>query len=110
MESLQGNAADTSKSDPVSTKLERIATLAEQMPDKALFTLNHCLDRDLLRLHLRDERIEVEAVGLHRRVPGGKDGGHLLSHRSCLLFPAARFDHGGPPSSAVGGRGSTTRI
>jgi group II intron reverse transcriptase/maturase len=28
--------------------LERIATLAEQMPDKALFTLNHCLDRDLL--------------------------------------------------------------
>lgn len=48
MEPLQGNAADTSQSDPVSTKLERIATLAEQMPDKALFTLNHCLDRDLL--------------------------------------------------------------
>ena len=48
MEPLPGNTADASTSDPVSTKLERIATLAEQMPDKALFTLNHCLDRDLL--------------------------------------------------------------
>ncbi|MEE8133642.1 MAG: group II intron reverse transcriptase/maturase [Gemmatimonadales bacterium] len=48
MELLQGNAADAPTSDPVSTKLERIATLAEQMPDTALFTLNHCLDRDLL--------------------------------------------------------------
>jgi group II intron reverse transcriptase/maturase len=48
MEPLPGNTADTPLSDPVSTKLERIATLAEQMPDKALLTLNHCLDRDLL--------------------------------------------------------------
>jgi group II intron reverse transcriptase/maturase len=48
MEPLEGNTADPSWSDPVSTKLERIATLARQMPDKALFTLNHCLDRDLL--------------------------------------------------------------
>jgi group II intron reverse transcriptase/maturase len=48
MEPLEGNAADPSWSDPVSTKLERIATLARQMPEKALFTLNHCLDRDLL--------------------------------------------------------------
>ena len=48
MEPLTGNTADPSKSDTVSTKLERIATLAKQMPDKALFTLNHCLDRDLL--------------------------------------------------------------
>lgn len=45
---LPGNAADASTSDPVSTKLERIAALAAQMPDKALFTLNHCLDRSLL--------------------------------------------------------------
>ena len=48
MEPLTGNTADPSRSDPVSTKLERIATLAKQMPDKALFTLNHCIDRDLL--------------------------------------------------------------
>ena len=48
MEPLGGNTADPSWSDPVSTKLERIATLAKQMPEKALFTLNHCLDRDLL--------------------------------------------------------------
>lgn len=48
MEPLSGNTADALPSDPVSTKLERIATLAKQMPEKALFSLNHCLDRDLL--------------------------------------------------------------
>lgn len=48
MEPLSGNAADASTSDPVSTKLERIAALAKQMPEAALFALNHCLDRDLL--------------------------------------------------------------
>ena len=48
MEPPPGNTADTPMSDPVSTKLERIATLAEQMPDTALRTLNHCLDRNLL--------------------------------------------------------------
>jgi len=48
MEPLPGNTADAPTSDPVSTKLGRIATLAEQMPGKALFTLNPCLDRDLL--------------------------------------------------------------
>ena len=48
MELLPGNTTDPLTSDPVSTKLERIATLAEQMPDTALRTLNHCLDRDLL--------------------------------------------------------------
>ena len=48
MEPLSGNTPGTSTPDPVSTKLERIAALAEQMPDRALFALNHCLDRDLL--------------------------------------------------------------
>ncbi len=48
MEPPRGNTADASPSDLVSTKLKRIATLAEQMPDKALFTLNHYLDLDLL--------------------------------------------------------------
>ena len=48
MDPLRGNTADPLTSDPVSTKLERIATLAEQMPDTALRTLNHCLDRNLL--------------------------------------------------------------
>ncbi|MGB6991743.1 MAG: group II intron reverse transcriptase/maturase [Thermoanaerobaculia bacterium] len=48
MEPLSGNTADPQTSDSVSTKLERIATRAEQMPETALRTLNHCLDRDLL--------------------------------------------------------------
>jgi group II intron reverse transcriptase/maturase len=48
MEPLSGNTPDAPPSDPVSTKLERIATLAKQAPERALFTLNHCLDRDLL--------------------------------------------------------------
>ncbi len=47
-ESLQGNTADAPTSDPVSTQLERIATLAKQMPHEALFTLNPALNRDLL--------------------------------------------------------------
>ena len=48
MDSLQGNTTDPPTSEAVCTKLERIAALAEQMPDRALFTLNHCPDRDLL--------------------------------------------------------------
>jgi len=48
MEPLPGNTADAPTSDPVPTKLGRIAALAEQMPETALFTLNPCLDRDLL--------------------------------------------------------------
>ena len=45
---LPGHTAAASSADPVSTKRERIAALAAQMPDQALFSLNHCLDRDLL--------------------------------------------------------------
>lgn len=48
MEPLPGNTADPPTSDPVSTQLERIATLAEQMPDTALRSLNRALDRELL--------------------------------------------------------------
>jgi RNA-directed DNA polymerase len=47
-EPLSGNTPDTPLSENVSTKLERIATLAKQMPETALLTLNPCLDRDLL--------------------------------------------------------------
>jgi RNA-directed DNA polymerase len=48
MDPLPGNTADALTSDPVSTKLERIATLAKRVPGRALFSLNGCLDRDLL--------------------------------------------------------------
>jgi len=48
MDPLQGNTAEPPPSDWVFTKLERIAALAEQMPQTALRTLSHCLDRELL--------------------------------------------------------------
>jgi RNA-directed DNA polymerase len=48
MDPLQGNTSEPPPSDWVFTKLERIAALAEQMPQTALRTLSHCLDRDLL--------------------------------------------------------------
>lgn len=48
MDPLSGNTADASTSDLVSTKLERIAALAKQMPGKAINPLNQYLDRSLI--------------------------------------------------------------
>jgi group II intron reverse transcriptase/maturase len=49
MEPLAGNTADPSRSEIVSTKQERIATLAKEDPQRALFSLNHYLDYGWLR-------------------------------------------------------------
>ena len=68
MEPLPGNAADASSSDPVSTKLKRMATLVEQMPDKAIFTLNHCLNRDLLLRGMDGQTYEDFSEGLSDRL------------------------------------------
>ena len=45
---VQGNATDSPPSDDVWTKLDRIGALAEQMPQTALRSLNHCLDSQLM--------------------------------------------------------------
>ena len=65
MDPLQGNTSEPLPSDSVFTKLQRIAALAEQMPQTALRTLSHCLDRELLwyanRLVRPDAAVGVEA-------------------------------------------------
>jgi len=49
MELLKGNMSETSSSKTVSTKLQRIADMAKEMPGAALTTLSHHIDLDFLR-------------------------------------------------------------
>jgi group II intron reverse transcriptase/maturase len=56
MESLEGNMADTPRSGTVSTRLQRIATLANQMPGEALTTLAQHIDMDWLKEAYRRTR------------------------------------------------------
>ena len=46
---LEGKMADRSTSESVSTKQQRIATLAEQMPEKVLRSVAHYIDHDWMR-------------------------------------------------------------
>ena len=48
-ELLEGKMKETSSSEPISTKLERIAKLARDAPDMAFTTLAHYIDIDWLR-------------------------------------------------------------
>jgi hypothetical protein len=45
---MEGTMTETSGSASISTKLDRIATLARQMPDKAMTSLSHHIDLDWL--------------------------------------------------------------
>lgn len=47
---------ETSNSESISTKLRRIAELAKQMPEKALFSLNHYIDLEWMREAYRRTR------------------------------------------------------
>ena len=53
---FEGKMAETSSSITVSTKLERIAKLAREMPQAALTTLAHHIDIDWLREAYRRTR------------------------------------------------------
>jgi RNA-directed DNA polymerase len=46
---MEGTMTETSSSKTISTKLDRIATLAKQMPEKAMTSLSHHIDIDWLR-------------------------------------------------------------
>ena len=48
MESLEGKTTGTSSSDLVSTKLQRIAQLAREAPERVLLTLAHHIDVEFL--------------------------------------------------------------
>jgi RNA-directed DNA polymerase len=49
MDPLEGNVADTSRSETTSTKLQRIAELSRKAPEMVWTTLSHNIDVDFLR-------------------------------------------------------------
>ncbi len=55
-EPSEGTMGETSSSPTVSTKIERIAKLATEMPDRPLTTLAHHIDIDWLREAYRRTR------------------------------------------------------
>ena len=63
---FEGKMAETSSSTTVSTKLERIAKLAREMPQTALTTLAHNIDIDWLREAYRRTRKDG-ATGIDRQ-------------------------------------------
>ena len=90
---LQGNTPEPPSSDSVFTKLQRIASLAEQMPQTALRSLSHCLNRDLLMqacdLVRRDAAVGVDGQtyedfqeGLFERLDQLVDEAHQGTYRA----------------------------
>ena len=63
---FEGKMAETPRSTTVSTKLERIAKLAREMPQVALTTLAHHIDIDWLREAYRRTRKDG-ATGVDRQ-------------------------------------------
>ncbi len=72
-ETFEGKMAETSSSITVSTKLERIAKLAREMPQAALTTLAHHIDIDWLREAYRRTR-KNGATGVDRQTADGVRG------------------------------------
>jgi RNA-directed DNA polymerase len=60
-EPLRGKTNEMPSSEPVSTRLERIATLARQMPGTALTSLSHHIDEEWLREAWRLTRKDAAA-------------------------------------------------
>ena len=77
-EPFEGKMAETSRSTTVSTKLERIAKQAREMPQAALTTLAHHIDIDWLREAYRRTRkdgatgIDRQTADEYARNAGGK--------------------------------------
>lgn len=110
MEPLEGNTAGASDPDPVSTKQERIATLAKQSPSMAFTSLNHYLDLDwLFQACVRTRKdgaagVDGETYETYRE--------KLLSNLETLLERAKSGSYRAPPVRRVHipkGSGSATR-
>lgn len=110
MEPLKGNTAGASDLDPVSTKRERIATLAKQSPSMAFTSLNHHLDLDWLLQACASTRkdgasgVDGETYETYRE--------KLLSNLETLLERAKSGSYRAPPVRRVHipkGSGSATR-
>ncbi|HWB43887.1 MAG TPA: group II intron reverse transcriptase/maturase [Hyphomicrobiaceae bacterium] len=103
--------AETSGSTTVSTKLERIAKLAKQMPEKAMTSLSHHIDADWLREAYRLTRKDG-AVGVDEQT-AAQYAAQLESNLESLLDRAKSGDrYSAPPVRRVHipkGDGSKTR-
>jgi RNA-directed DNA polymerase len=107
---FEGKMAETSGSITVSTKLERIAKLAREMPQAALTTLAHNIDIDWLREAYRRTR-KNGATGVDRQTAEEYAGNLEVNLRS-LLERAQSGSYVAPPVRRVHipkGDGSQTR-
>ena len=110
MGTFEGNMAGTPSSTTVSTKLERIAKLAREMPQGALTTLAHYIDIDWLREAYRRTRKDG-ATGVDRQT-AEEYARHLEENLRSLLGRAKSGSYVAPPVRRVHipkGDGSQTR-
>ena len=109
-ESFEGKMAETLSSTTVSTKLERIAKLAREVPQAALTTLAHHIDIDWLREAYRRTR-KNGATGVDRQT-AAEYASNLESNLRSLLERAKSGSYVAPPVRRVHipkGEGSQTR-
>ena len=108
---FEGKMAETSSSITVSTKLERIAKLAREMPQAALTTLAHHIDIDWLREAYRRTRKDG-ATGIDRQT-ADEYARNLDENLRSLLERAKSGSYVAPPVRRVhipkAGKGSQTR-
>lgn len=110
MESEEGKMAGTPSPTTVSTKLQRIATLAKEAPDMAFTTLAHHLDVEWLREAYRRTRKDG-AVGVDGQ-SAQQYAEALEANLQALLNRAKSGDYRAPPVKRVHipkGDGKTTR-
>jgi RNA-directed DNA polymerase len=96
---FEGNMAGTLSSTTISTKLERIAKLAREMPQVALTTLAHHIDSGWLREAYRRTRKNA-AVGVDR-VTADEYARNLEDNLRSLLERAKSGSYAAPPVRRV---------
>jgi hypothetical protein len=108
---FEGKMAETSSSATVSTRLERIAQLAREMPQATLTTLAHHIDLDWLREAYRRTRKDG-ATGVDRQT-ADEYARNLDDNLRALLARAKAGSYVAPPVRRVhipkAGDGSQTR-
>ena len=95
MDLLEGPMPESSNSDSISTRLQRITELAERLPDKPLMTLAHHIDEDWLLEAYRRTRKDG-APGVDGRT-GAAYGAELQANLSSLLDRAKSGTYRAPP-------------
>ena len=105
MEPLERKMQEIPSSENVSTKLERIAKLAKQMPGVALTSLSHHIDLDWLREAYRRTRkdgatgVDGQTAGRIRRESGGKSP---VAARPCEVRDVSSAARAAGPDSKGG--------